>query len=257
MLGKLSIYLFLLLIIPDIYIYKLYITKSTGGSPFGWLWFLPSVLLVFTLVWILLSSKDALAIQSLIGTFTIAYMAIVLPKTIFMVCSLLDLPLKYLLKWQIQPFSWLGVVLGACMMIMILYGAIWGKTRFDVKQVTFTSPNLPAAFDGYRIAQISDIHTGSWNGDRVALQKAVDRINAQQTDLIVFTGDIVNTKATELEPFENILAQLKAPDGVFSILGNHDYGPYHNWPTTEARDQNIRDIQDKQAVMGWQLLKIQ
>lgn len=73
------------------------------------------------------------------------------------------------------------------MMIMVLYGAIWGKTRFDVKQVTFTSPNLPAAFDGYRIAQISDIHTGSWNGDRAALQKAVDRINAQQTDLIVFT----------------------------------------------------------------------
>ena len=254
MLGKLSIYLFLLLIIPDIYIYKLYITRSTGGSPFGWLWFLPSVFLVFTLVWILLSSRDALAIQSLIGTFTIAYMTIVLPKTIFMVCSLLDLPLKYLLKWQIQPFSWLGVVLGACMMIMVLYGAIWGKTRFDVKQVTFTSPNLPAAFDGYRIAQISDIHTGSWNGDRAALQKAVDQINAQQTDLIVFTGDIVNTKATELEPFENILAQLKAPDGVFSILGNHDYGPYHNWPTTETRDQNIRDIQDKQAAMGWQLL---
>lgn len=254
MLGKLSIYLFLLLIIPDVYIYKLYITRSTGGSPFGWLWFLPSVLLVFTLVWILLSSKDALAIQSLIGTFTIAYMVIVLPKTIFMVCSLLDLPLKYLLKWQIQPFSWLGVVLGACMMIMVLYGAIWGKTRFDVKQVTFASPDLPAAFDGYRIAQISDIHTGSWNGDRAALQKAVDRINAQQTDLIVFTGDIVNTKATELEPFENILAQLKAPG--WSILHSRESRlrslpqlAYHR-----GRDQNIRDIQDKQAVMGWQLL---
>lgn len=82
----------------------------------------------------------------------------------------------------------------------------------------------------------------------------MDLINAQQTDLIVFTGDIVNTKASELEPFENILAQLKAPDGVFSILGNHDYGPYHNWPTTEARDQNIRDVQNKQASMGWQLL---
>lgn len=182
-------------------------------------------------------------------------MTIVLPKTIFMVCSLLDLPLKYLLKWQIQPFSWLGVVLGACMMIMVLYGAIWGKTRFDVKQVTFTSPNLPTAFDGYRIAQISDIHTGSWNGDRAALQKAVDRINAQQTDLIVFTGDIVNTKATELEPFENILAQLKAPDGVFSILGNHDYGPYHNWPTTEARDQNYRDIQRQAGRHGLAIIK--
>lgn len=82
----------------------------------------------------------------------------------------------------------------------------------------------------------------------------MDLINAQQTDLIVFTGDIVNTKASELEPFENILAQLKAPDGVFSILGNHDYGPYHNWPTTEAQDQNIRDVQNKQASMGWQLL---
>ena len=123
------------------------------------------------------------------------------------------------------------------MMIMVLYGAIWGKTRFDVKQVTFAPPDLPAAFDGYRIAQISDIHTGSWNGDRAALQKAVDRINAQQTDLIVFTGDIVNTKATELEPFENILAQLKAPDGVFhsreSRLRSLPQLAYHRGPGSE------------------------
>ena len=136
------------------------------------------------------------------------------------------------------------------MMLMVLYGAIWGKTRFDVKQVTFASPNLPAAFDGYRIAQISDIHTGSWNGDRAALQKAVDRINAQQTDLIVFTGDIVNTKASELEPFENILAQLKAPDGVFSILGNHEYGHIHNWPPNEARAQDIREVNNKTDSKG-------
>ena len=123
-----------------------------------------------------------------------------------------------------------------------------------MKQVTFASRTAPPLSTGYRIAQISDIHgvVGTETGQ--PYEKAVDRINAQQTDLIVFTGDIVNTKATELEPFENILAQLKAPDGVFSILGNHDYGPYHNWPTTEARDSNIRDIQDKQAVMGWQLL---
>ena len=181
-------------------------------------------------------------------------MAIVLPKAIFMACSLLDFPLKYLLKWQVHPFSWISVITGIALVIIVLYGAFWGRKQFDVKQVTFTSPNLPAAFDGYRIAQISDIHTGSWNGDREALQKAVDLINAQQTDLIVFTGDIVNTKASELEPFEDILARLKAPDGVFSILGNHDYGPYYAWPTTEDRDRNIQDIQDKQNAMGWQLL---
>lgn len=150
--NYLSIYLFLLLIIPDIHIYKSYITKSTGGNPFGWLWFIPSVILLFALVWILLSSREALAAQHLIGTFTITYMVIVLPKTIFMICSLLDLPLKYLFKWQIQPFSWLGIILGTGIMLMVLYGAIWGKTRFNVKQVTFASPDLPAAFDGHRIA---------------------------------------------------------------------------------------------------------
>lgn len=254
MIGKLSIYLFLLLLIPDIYIYKLYITRPTGNTLLGWLWFVPSLILLAALVWILLSSRDALVIQKYIGVFTISYMAIVLPKAIFMACSLLDFPLKYLLKWQVHPFSWIGVIAGIALVIIVLYGAFWGRKQFDVKQVTFTSPNLPAAFDGYRIAQISDIHTGSWNGDREALQKAVDLINAQQTDLIVFTGDIVNTKASELEPFEDILARLKAPDGVFSILGNHDYGPYYAWPTTEDRDRNIQDIQDKQNAMGWQLL---
>ena len=112
-----------------------------------------------------------------------------------------------------------------------------------MKQVTFASPDLPAAFDGYRIAQISDIHTGSWNGDRAALQKAVDRINAQQTDLIVFTGDIVNTKATELEPFENILAQLKAPDGVFSILWEITTTVlHHNWPYHRGPESRISGI---------------
>lgn len=139
-------------------------------------------------------------------------------------------------------------------MIMVLYGAIWGKTRFDVKQVTFASPDLPAAFDGIvsprfpTYTRVVGTETGQpykkpWTGQRPA-----NRFNC-------FHGMTLSTqKPQELEPFENILAQLKAPDGVFSILGNHDYGPYHNWPTTEARDQNIRDIQDKQAVMGWQLL---
>ena len=254
MIGKLSIYLFLLLLIPDIYIYQLYISRPSGNTPFRWFWFVPSLILLVALVWILLSSRDALAIQKYIGVFTITYMAIVLPKAIFMVCSLLDLPIKYLLKWPVHPFSRIGVIAGVTLAIMIVYGAFWGRKQFDVKQVTFTSPDLPAAFDGYRVAQISDIHTGSWNGNREALQEAVELVNAQQTDLIVITGDIVNTKATELEPFEAILARLKAPDGVFSVLGNHDYGPYYNWPTTQDRDRNIRDIQDKQTAMGWQLL---
>ena len=93
-----------------------------------------------------------------------------------------------------------------------------GKDRFEVKEVTFHSSRLPEAFNGYRIVQLSDIHIGSWQGNAKSLQQMVDLVNAQKPDLIVFTGDLINNRAIELDGFEEILSQLHARDGVYSIL---------------------------------------
>ena len=111
----------------------------------------------------------------------------------------------------------------------ILYGAFFGTENFQIRETTILSKDLPKGFENYRIVQISDIHCGSWAGNPQALQKAVNIINAQQPDLIVFTGDLVNNIATELDEFMPVLSQLKAKDGVYSVLGNHDYAMYIPW----------------------------
>lgn len=137
---------------------------------------------------------------------------------------------------------------------VILYGSLIGKTQFEVKEVAYYSSKLPPAFKGYRIVQLSDIHIGSWEGNARALQRMVDLVNAQHPDLIVFTGDLVNNQAKELDGFQQILSGLHAKDGVYSVLGNHDYGPYYKWESQRAQVENLADLKKREAEMGWKLL---
>ena len=109
-------------------------------------------------------------------------------------------------------------------------------------------------FDGYRIVQISDIHIGSWQGNPDPIKQLVDSVNGQKPDLIVFTGDLVNQQSHELDGFQEILSQLYAPDGVYSILGNHDYGSYYHWQSPKAEIANLDYLIRQQKAMGWKLL---
>ena len=136
----------------------------------------------------------------------------------------------------------------------ILYGTFAGITRFDTKEVEYRSANIPEGFDGYRIVQISDIHIGSWQGNPDPIKQLVDLVNGQKPDLIVFTGDLVNQQSHELDGFQEILSQLYAPDGVYSILGNHDYGSYYHWQSPKAEIANLDYLIRQQKAMGWKLL---
>ena len=136
----------------------------------------------------------------------------------------------------------------------ILYGTLAGITRFDTKEVEYRSANIPEGFDGYRIVQISDIHIGSWQGNPEPIKQLVDLVNGQKPDLIVFTGDLVNQQSHELDGFQEILSQLYAPDGVYSILGNHDYGSYYHWQSPKAEIANLDYLIRQQKAMGWKLL---
>jgi predicted MPP superfamily phosphohydrolase len=133
------------------------------------------------------------------------------------------------------------------------YGMI--KTAYDFKihrpKIKFS--NLPKAFHGLKIVQISDIHTGSLQGNH-QLQKAFDLIKAEKPDVIFFTGDIVNNRTDEAFPYIPILSQLSAPLGVYSILGNHDYGDYHQWESAEAKAHNMKQMHDLHQKLGWKLL---
>ncbi len=135
-----------------------------------------------------------------------------------------------------------------------LYGMIIGKYNFKVLKYTLHYEDLPDAFNGYQITQISDIHSGSFD-NREKIEYAVDLVNAQQSDVILFTGDLVNNLASEMLPWKDTFRRLKAKDGIFSILGNHDYGDYVRWDSEEDKKQNLSDLSEIQRDIGFDLLR--
>jgi predicted MPP superfamily phosphohydrolase len=148
--------------------------------------------------------------------------------------------------------SWLGVGLGGTLFGTLIYG-FSNKYDYQVKKTRLSFPNLPSAFKGLKIVHISDIHSGSLD-NKAAVQKGIDKILAQKPDLILFTGDIVNDRATELSSYMDVFSQLKAPLGVYSIFGNHDYGDYVTWESTSAKEINLKTLAGMHAQMGWRLL---
>lgn len=136
---------------------------------------------------------------------------------------------------------------------MLLYGMV--KTAFDysIKRVTIKLPNLPASFDGFTIVQISDLHTGSFTSTR-PYERAVKMINDLKGDVVFMTGDLVNNVAEEATDFVNVLKQIQSPNGVYSILGNHDYGDYVTWESSAAKAGNLQRVKDTHGQMGWKLL---
>jgi predicted MPP superfamily phosphohydrolase len=148
--------------------------------------------------------------------------------------------------------SWLGIGIGGTLITSLIYG-FSNKYNYHIRHIPLAFSNLPPAFKGLKIVQISDVHSGSFDNKK-AVDRGIQKILDLEPDLILFTGDLINDRATEMYGYEDVFARLKAPLGVFSTLGNHDYGDYVKWPTEEARDQNIEDLKKIQAGMGWRLL---
>lgn len=148
--------------------------------------------------------------------------------------------------------TWLGTALGGGIFGTLVYG-FGNKYKYHIQQQLLTFNNLPAAFKGLKIVQISDIHSGSFT-DPVAVTKGIEKILSLQPDVIFFTGDLVNNTAGEMENYISIFSRLKAPMGVYSILGNHDYGDYVSWPDEAAKKANLEQLKNIHAQMGWKLL---
>ena len=148
--------------------------------------------------------------------------------------------------------SWLGLGIGGTLFGSLLYG-FGNKYKYRLQKIPLAFPHLPASFKGLKIIHISDIHSGSFN-DIAAVSKGVDMILQQKPDLILFTGDLVNDRATEMKPYMHVFNRLKAPLGVYSSLGNHDYGDYVQWPTEQAKIDNLDKLKSIHASMGWRLM---
>lgn len=148
--------------------------------------------------------------------------------------------------------SWTGMLMGGGLFGTLLYG-FGNKYRYQVNRVNLNFPELPKAFEGLKVIQISDIHSGSFN-NRKAVERGVEMILAEKPDLILFTGDLVNNLASEMDDYIDVFRRLSAPMGVFSVLGNHDYGEYVNWDSAQQKQENLEKLKQVHAQMGWRLL---
>jgi len=149
--------------------------------------------------------------------------------------------------------SWLGIAAGGGLFGSFIYG-YGNKYNYTVKRIPLAFDNLPKGFKGLRIMHISDIHSGSFM-DKNAVLHGVQKIMDEKCDIILFTGDLVNDKATEMKDYMDVFSQLKAPMGVYSTLGNHDYGEYVSWPNNGiTKEQNLENVKKIHGQLGWRLL---
>lgn len=146
----------------------------------------------------------------------------------------------------------LALILGGIPVAGFLYG-ITNRYRYQVKRIKISFKNLPENFRGLKIVQISDIHSGSFDHHK-PVEHGVDMVLAEKPDIIFFTGDLVNNKAEEIKPYMDIFSRLKAPLGVYSTLGNHDYGDYVEWDSKEAKANNLEELKGIHGKMGWKLM---
>ena len=147
-----------------------------------------------------------------------------------------------------------GLALASIPFLSIIYGTAWGRFDFRLEELQLKFPGLPEKFKGFKLIQISDLHIGSYYGNEDQLEKTVEIINSYNADLILFTGDFVNVYANEISHFISILKKLRAKEGMYSILGNHDYGDYHQWPNEKEKKKNFEAILKFQEEIGFKML---
>lgn len=150
--------------------------------------------------------------------------------------------------------SVMGLGLGGVLSALFIDGITFGKYRHTVRRVKVKFANLPKSFKGYKVIQISDVHSGSFS-DPSKLQHAIDLINEQNPDLVLFTGDMVNNVADEFKPFIPLFSKIKAKDGKFAVLGNHDYGDYVKWNSKDEQNKNLETLIDYQRQAGFDMLR--
>jgi len=241
----------LIFILPDLYI-SLVLMRNTAWWTHALVW-LPTIVAIGLIASVRFSGLSSVKME----IFTGLLLCVALPQLFFLVFSLIG-QLLSTFNSQFSTFNYIGVAVGAVVSAAMLYGLLCGWKQLTVKHVDVTFDNLPAEFEGYRIAQLSDLHVGTYGRNTAYVERVVQRVNEEQADLVVFTGDIVNSTATEIAPFEQTLSLLQARDGVMAVLGNHDYcmygfGKRHADPHADPHD-GARQVVEAERRMGWQVL---
>ena len=231
-------FLFVIMVVGNLLFYTVVLERSTSNEPrlMYAIGFFISLFVFQILVTILLLGEDIFRI----------------PQGIYAYFSKMPDQVQFLPQRR-KLISQIAIGLAAIPFASLLYGMFRGKYNFKVLSYKLEYDDLPEAFEGFKIAQISDIHSGSFDSPK-KVQYGVDLVNAQDADVVFFTGDLVNNRAEEILPWIQTFKKINAKHGVYSILGNHDYGDYSPWESPEAKKKNMEDLKKAQKKMGWDLL---
>lgn len=247
------IYLFLILI-PDLYLDWRYWRHKyqVGGRLMRWL---PSIILTAYTIALALMKKFIPDNPGILYIYLVLLVLFAVTKAVFMLCSITGLGFCRLFKTKKNFGNLVGLLCVPVIWYILFYGIFIGFNKLEVNRHTYTSPALPEAFDGYKIVLFSDAHVGSYTErNEEVLKRAIDSINAQQPDLIVFVGDLQNTQPQDIYRHIDVLGSLKAKDGIYSILGNHDYGDYI-CGNTARKVANCRETISLERQFGWTVLQ--
>lgn len=253
MIARIFILIILLTLLPDVYIYRRFLRHRFDLTLWQhMLWWLPGATMTACTLAYTMVSDFAPGNLTWFNIYLFLLGLIVAPKVAFVLCSLAGRLARRLFGLRRNWGNYAGVLAALAVLYVLFYGTMVGNDRLRVRRVTIEFSDLPEAFDGYRIAQLSDIHLGSMRVE--LLQRAVSEINSMHPDMVVFTGDIQNMRPSELTRHMPTLIHLHAPHGIYSVLGNHDYTQYVKLPDEPARRRCELMTQNFERSIDWDLL---
>jgi len=238
----------------DMYFFQA-VSTLTANPFILWAYWLVDFMIAAGFIFLVTQGRGAAKSQGLIASLMALTLLVFIPK-IFAMPVLLAEDITRLFRHFPPRGIWvseLAVFIAAIPFFSLMYGMTGGRHRYKVHRVTLKFPDLPEAFDGFTITQLSDIHAGSFSS-RKGVEKGIAMVNRQQSDMILFTGDLVNNKATEMDPWKDTFAQLQARHGKYSVLGNHDYGDYTHWESEAAKAENLVNLKGVHKEIGFKLL---
>lgn len=241
--------IYLLTLLPDAYIWS----NFARHWPSVWrvVGFIPSFLVLVTPLLAFSSRWQDALFRLVIALFLL----VILPKLLFVLVSLAGKGMAFVWPAAFPVANIAGLGLVAIVLSAVGFAMTIGWRRIVTKEIAVSSARLPEAFDGYRIVQLSDFHIGTYGRSPETVKEIVDKVNALNADAVVFTGDLVNLDPEEVTPFMQALSGIRARDGVFTVLGNHDYCTYRRHVAPDSPTQSLRRLVAKEDSLGWTMLR--
>ncbi|MGE8299258.1 metallophosphoesterase [Sphingobacterium paramultivorum] len=252
--AKRLLLILFLFVLGDIYFFQAFSTVIHGSIWHNMYWGIDILLFfgVFSLIFLRRAGYD---VQETATSLITAFLIVFIPKLLAVPFLFVEDLMRIFRSFPPRSIflSEIVLFLAGAMLLVIFFGLTKGRYFYKVREEVLSFPDLPMAFDGFKITQLSDIHSGSLS-DIKRVRKGIELANAQNSDLVLFTGDLVNNKASEMEPWVSDFNRLEAPSGKFSVLGNHDYGDYVQWESVESKALNLNRLKEIHHEMGFKLL---